>query len=187
MLSPSSSLKMEKHKKIKILWNADLPASPHGVTSQKNNSDNKLQDFWETLFRPQDTAWSRPIFRRWHNTSFSKQNFLNFFHQGSLMMEAVRTSETSVDNYFTRQYIPEDNSEHHTRHRENLKSQNFLNLLNRRKLCVSKWAAREVLGSADCTQVRFISCYYCLGVPQTAHRCSRANKYAVRLAIQHTS
>jgi hypothetical protein len=38
------------------------------------------------------------------------------------MMEAVRTSETSVDSYFTRQYIPEDNSEHHTRHRENLKS-----------------------------------------------------------------
>jgi hypothetical protein len=30
-----------------------------------------------------------------------------------MMMEAVRTSETSVDNYFTRQYIPEDNSEHH--------------------------------------------------------------------------
>jgi hypothetical protein len=24
----------------------------------------------------------------------------------------VRTSETSVDNHFTRQYIPEDNSEH---------------------------------------------------------------------------
>jgi hypothetical protein len=37
-------------------------------------------------------------------------------------MEAVRTSETSVDNHFTRQYIPEDNSEHHTRRRENLKS-----------------------------------------------------------------
>jgi len=30
----------------------------------------------------------------------------------ALMMEAVRTSETSVDNHFTRQYIPEDNSEH---------------------------------------------------------------------------
>jgi homoserine trans-succinylase len=29
----------------------------------------------------------------------------------SLMMEAVCTSETSVDNHFTRQYIPEDNSE----------------------------------------------------------------------------
>jgi hypothetical protein len=26
-------------------------------------------------------------------------------------MEAARTSETSVDNYFTGQYIPEDNSE----------------------------------------------------------------------------
>jgi hypothetical protein len=34
------------------------------------------------------------------------------------------TSETSVDNDFTRQYIPEDNSEHHTRRRENLKSHN---------------------------------------------------------------
>jgi 23S rRNA C2498 (ribose-2'-O)-methylase RlmM len=29
----------------------------------------------------------------------------------SLMVEAARTSETSVDNYFTRQYIPEDNYE----------------------------------------------------------------------------
>jgi hypothetical protein len=37
-------------------------------------------------------------------------------------MEAARTSETSVDNHFTRQYNPEDNSEHHTRRRENLKS-----------------------------------------------------------------
>jgi hypothetical protein len=26
-------------------------------------------------------------------------------------MEAARTSETLVDNYFTRQYIPEDNSD----------------------------------------------------------------------------
>jgi hypothetical protein len=38
------------------------------------------------------------------------------------MMEAARTSETSADNYFTRQYIPEDNSELHTRRCENLKS-----------------------------------------------------------------
>jgi hypothetical protein len=38
-------------------------------------------------------------------------------------MEAVRTSETSVDNHSTRQYNPEDSSEHHTRRRENLKSQ----------------------------------------------------------------
>jgi hypothetical protein len=35
---------------------------------------------------------------------------------------AVYPSETSVDNHFTRQYIPEDNSEHHTRRHENLKS-----------------------------------------------------------------
>jgi hypothetical protein len=40
----------------------------------------------------------------------------------ALMMEAVRTSETSVKIYLTtRQYIPED-SELHTRRRENLKS-----------------------------------------------------------------
>jgi hypothetical protein len=39
----------------------------------------------------------------------------------SLMMEAVCTSETSIDNHFTGQYMPEDNSEHHTRRRENLK------------------------------------------------------------------
>jgi hypothetical protein len=44
------------------------------------------------------------------------------FNMIALMMEAARTSETSVDNYFTRQYIQEDNSEHHTRRRENLKS-----------------------------------------------------------------
>jgi hypothetical protein len=31
------------------------------------------------------------------------------------MMEAARTSETSVDNYFTRQHIPEDISELHVR------------------------------------------------------------------------
>jgi hypothetical protein len=40
-------------------------------------------------------------------------------------MEAARTSETSVDNYSTRQYIPEDNSELHTRRRENFKSHIF--------------------------------------------------------------
>jgi hypothetical protein len=40
-------------------------------------------------------------------------------------MEAARTSETSVDNYFTRLYIPEDKSELHTRRRENLKSHNL--------------------------------------------------------------
>jgi hypothetical protein len=32
-----------------------------------------------------------------------------------LMMEAAHTSETLVDNYFTRQYIPEDKSEFYMR------------------------------------------------------------------------
>jgi hypothetical protein len=41
------------------------------------------------------------------------------------MMETARTSETSVENYFTRQYIPEDKSELHTRRRENLKCHNI--------------------------------------------------------------
>jgi hypothetical protein len=45
-------------------------------------------------------------------------------------MEAVRTSETSVDNLLTRQYNPEDSSEHHTRHRENLKSHMLHNMLH---------------------------------------------------------
>jgi hypothetical protein len=32
------------------------------------------------------------------------------------------------DNHFTRQYIPEENSEHHTRRRENLKSHDIRNV-----------------------------------------------------------
>jgi hypothetical protein len=43
----------------------------------------------------------------------------------ALMKEAARTSETSVDIQLrTRQYIPED-SELHTRRRENLKSHKY--------------------------------------------------------------
>jgi hypothetical protein len=49
-------------------------------------------------------------------------------------MEAVRTSETSVDNHFTRQYNPEDSSEHHTRRRENLKSH-----INLALVLIIKW------------------------------------------------
>jgi hypothetical protein len=46
----------------------------------------------------------------------------------ALMMEAALTSETSVYNYFTRQYILEDKSELHTRRRENLKSHVFMHV-----------------------------------------------------------
>jgi hypothetical protein len=43
----------------------------------------------------------------------------------AMMMEAARTSETSDDNYFTRQYMPEDKPELYTRRRENVKSHKF--------------------------------------------------------------
>jgi hypothetical protein len=56
----------------------------------------------------------------------------------ALMMEAARTSETSVDNYFTWQYIPEDKSELHTRCHENLKSQ--------KKLCYLLQGACQACG-----------------------------------------
>jgi hypothetical protein len=49
-------------------------------------------------------------------------NTITLEHETIRMMEVVCTSETSVDNHFTWQYIPEDNSEHHTRRGENLKS-----------------------------------------------------------------
>jgi hypothetical protein len=42
-----------------------------------------------------------------------------------MMMVAGRTSETAVDNHFTRQYIPEDNSEHQF----NIISQKMENLI----------------------------------------------------------
>jgi hypothetical protein len=62
-----------------------------------------------------------------------------------LMMEAVRTSETSIDNHFTRQYTPENNSEHHTRCRENLKS-SFHTLSN----SIHQWrAVRLRISEAD--------------------------------------
>jgi hypothetical protein len=44
------------------------------------------------------------------------------------MMEAVRTSETSVDNHFTRQYNPEDNSEHYVNHYLNFMSNVFFSI-----------------------------------------------------------
>jgi hypothetical protein len=68
------------------------------------------------------------------------------------MMEAVRTSETSVDNYFTRQYIPEDNSEHHTRRPENLKSQK-VECLHDFQLGVANKSFLYILHIAQCKVV----------------------------------
>jgi hypothetical protein len=54
-----------------------------------------------------------------HGGEYDVQSCLLGCSDSSLMMEAVRTSETSVDNHFTRQYNPEDSSE-----------QNYLYMLN---------------------------------------------------------
>jgi hypothetical protein len=54
----------------------------------------------------------------------------------ALMMEAARTSEMSVDNYFTRQYIPEGKYELHTCRRENLKSHKVGKCIHGIKLAV---------------------------------------------------
>jgi len=49
------------------------------------------------------------------------------------MMEAVRSCETSINfNLITRRYIPED-SKHHTRCHENLKSHMYFSLVARKE------------------------------------------------------
>jgi hypothetical protein len=70
------------------------------------------------------------------------------------MMEAARTSVTSVDNYFTRQYIPEDKSELHTRRRENLISQKYIFSslhadIHRVQLNVQIYQLRELLSYTE--------------------------------------
>jgi hypothetical protein len=64
----------------------------------------------------------------------------------------------SVDNYFTRQYIPEDNSEHHTRRRENLKSHAPYNSLNQKTVSGIQFPAKFV---TEMTLYLFIK-VYCL-------------------------
>jgi hypothetical protein len=67
------------------------------------------------------------------------------------MMEAARTSETSVDiELRTRQYIPED-SELHTRHLENLKShmssEMFLRVVSKKLIDVSDVITSSIIRS----------------------------------------
>jgi len=60
------------------------------------------------------------------STDVSEVRAASIIRAIALMMEAARTSETSVDIQLrTRQYIPED-SELHTRRRENLKSHGII-------------------------------------------------------------
>jgi hypothetical protein len=54
------------------------------------------------------------------------------------MMEAVRTSETSVDNHFTRQYNPEDSSE------QGLMSLHWMGYaLGKTSIAVYQWTAKQ--------------------------------------------
>jgi hypothetical protein len=68
----------------------------------------------------------------WHATKITVHIFRGAYclhHQGALMMEAVRTSETSVNfNWTTQRYIPKD-CKLHTCRRENLKSRIILTSL----------------------------------------------------------
>jgi hypothetical protein len=74
-----------------------------------------------------------------------------------MMMEAARTSQTSFDNYFTRQYISEDNSELHTRRRENLKSHADVKLVFRKsKIIKHVCAASRNSSSSLCPRTLHI-------------------------------
>jgi hypothetical protein len=74
-------------------------------------------------------------------------------------MEAARTSETSVDNYFTRQYIPEDNSEVHNRRRENLKS-HIVNLYGEATLrCIRRFESLRIKKAKRLCSLSFLLRY----------------------------
>jgi hypothetical protein len=99
-----------------LIFNEDLPRATLLHLSRSSLSTT----------RPLPLARSQPIVshHHWpprHSTPIKPRTFCRSAYS-SLTMEAARTSETSVDNHFTRQYNPEDSSEHHTRRRENLKS-----------------------------------------------------------------
>jgi hypothetical protein len=85
----------------------------------------KSSQVWEEFYTMEamiSCQWVEENCRLWHVVTCMAVMFRAVFWVVLPMMEAVRTSETSVDNHFTRPYNPEDSSEHHTRRRENLKS-----------------------------------------------------------------
>jgi hypothetical protein len=83
-----------------------IPAAiRHVVTFPIRYTTKKLNC---TIMPVEQTAALREISSS-HGGEYDVQNCL-------LVCTAVRTSETSVDNHFTRQYIPEDNSEHQLRY-----------------------------------------------------------------------
>jgi hypothetical protein len=80
----------------------------HGSTSQKTNL-NFILDAVRTWNLTQLTSMGRLLYVVFNDSLVPDDG-------GSTYLWNV------VDNYFRRQYIPEDNSELHTRRRENLKS-----------------------------------------------------------------
>jgi hypothetical protein len=86
---------------------------------QKPTENRRSRACKEIKYRCNDTE-SQNSFRK-----FNREKPLLFYWNMKLLW-ATRTSETSVDNYFTRQYIPEDKSELHTHRRENSKSHTLL-------------------------------------------------------------
>jgi hypothetical protein len=63
------------------------------------------------MIYPHTTVHNRVMYIPMWDFKFSRRRVWCSELSSGMMMEAVRTSETSVDNYFTRQDIPEDNSE----------------------------------------------------------------------------
>jgi hypothetical protein len=102
-----------------VFWDVSSSLMMEAVRASETSVDNHFT----RQYIPEDNSEHHTL-RRENLKSHMKVMFRIVFWDvsSSLMMEAVRTSETSVDNHFTRQYIPEDNSEHHTLCRENLKS-----------------------------------------------------------------
>jgi hypothetical protein len=76
-------------------------------------------------------------------------------------MKAARTSETLVDNYFTFQYIPEDNSELYTRHCENLKCHVYIHFYQDNVLNKINQIFREVINVLLAVQNMSHVCIMC--------------------------
>jgi hypothetical protein len=78
-----------------------------------------------------------------------------------MMMEAVRTSETSVDNHFTRQYNPEDSSEHHWIFRTALKRPNSGDSVEVRVINFQSISCTRPCEGVPLSLSEFISCSTC--------------------------
>jgi hypothetical protein len=89
-------------------------------------------------------------------------------------MEAVRTSETSVDiELRTRQYIPED-SDLHTRRRENLKSHMFVITSNKLTDNFADWLHVRAIGIRYPAGTKDFSFSLCVQTGSGAHPASCA-------------